>query len=127
MNSEDMKDIDDKKRDDDENIDAEKRKVDGTRETSDVTEIGNVNPYLVMELSPNKGYEEELHFARVKKRSVDEDGKPIVKPSNNPILDRRQYKVEYADGNTEIMAANIIAEKLMAQVYDHVNINLLIY
>ena len=80
-----------------------------------------------MELSPNKGYEEELHFARVKKRSVDEDGKPIVKPSNNPILDRRQYKVEYADGNTEIMAANIIAEKLMAQVYDHVNINLLIY
>ena len=79
-----------------------------------------------MELGLNKGDEEELHSATVKKRAVDEDGKPIVKPSNNPILDSRQYEVEYADVNTEIMAANIISENLMAQVDDHDNRHLLI-
>ena len=60
-------------------------------------------------------------------RAVDEDGKTIVKPVNNPILDSRQYKVEYTDGSTEIMAANIISENLMAQVYEHGNRHLLIY
>ena len=55
-----------------------------------MTEIENFNPYLGMELGLNKGDEEGLHFARVKKRAVDEDGKPIGKPSNNPILDSRQ-------------------------------------
>ena len=49
-------------------------------------------------------------FARDKNKSVGEYGKPIRKPSNIPILESRQYKVEYADGNTEIMAVNIISE-----------------
>ena len=77
INIKDLKDIDDKKRDDDEKVDVAKRNVDGTCATSDVTKIGNVNPYLGMELGLNKGYEEGLHFARVKNRSVDEDSKPI--------------------------------------------------
>ena len=79
INSEDIKYIDDKKGDDDKNIDVAKCNFDGTRETSDVTKIGNVNPYLGMELGLNKGYEEGLHFSRVKNRAVDEDGKPIRK------------------------------------------------
>ena len=91
-----------------------------------MTEIGNENPFLGVELGLNKGYEEELHFVRVKKRAVDEYGKPIGKPSNIPILNSRQYKVEYADGNTEIMAANTIAENLMVQVDDHGNRHLLV-
>ena len=82
------------KRDDDENVDAAKHNVDGIRKTSDVTEIGNVDLYLGMELCPNKRDEEGLHFARVKKRALDEDWKPIGKPSNNPIIYSRQYEVE---------------------------------
>ena len=70
--------------------------------------------------------EKLLHFARIKKRAVDEDGKSIVKPSNHPILDSRQYEVEYSDGNTAIVAANIIAKNLMAQVDDHGNSHFLI-
>ena len=87
----------------------------------DVTKIGNVDPYLGMELGQNKGDEEGLNFAIFIKRAVYEDGKKIIKRSNNPILDSRQYEVEYADGNTAIMAATIISENLMAQVYDHGN------
>ena len=62
----------------------------------------------------------------VKRRAVDEDGKPIGITSNNPILDSRQYEIEYADGNTSVLTANIIAENLMVQVDDHGNRHLLI-
>ena len=61
---------------------------------------------------------EGLHHVRVKKRAVDKDGKPIGRPSNNPLLDSRQYKIEYLDGTTEVLVANIIAENLLAQVDD---------
>ena len=74
-----------------------------------MTKIGNVDPYLGMEIVRSKGDEEGLKFSRVKNRAVDENGKQIGKPSNNPIVDGRQYKVEYAYGNTAIMAASIIA------------------
>ena len=50
------------------------------------------------------------------KRAVDKDGKPIGRPSNNPLLDSRQYEIEYLDGTTEVLTANIIAENLLAQV-----------
>ena len=56
-------------------------------DTTNETEFGNTYPYLGMELGLNRGEEEGLQFARVKRRAVDEDGKPIGIPSNNPILD----------------------------------------
>ena len=55
-----------------------------------------------MELGLNRGKEEGLQFSRIKRRAVDEDGKPIGIPSKNLILDSRQYKIEYAYGNTSI-------------------------
>ena len=67
INSEDIKDIDNEKRDNDENVNAAKRNVDRTHKTSDVTEIENISPYLGMELGLKKGDESVLHFARVKK------------------------------------------------------------
>ena len=42
-----------------------------------------------MKLGLNRGEEEGLQFARVRKITVDEDGKPIGISSNNPILDSR--------------------------------------
>ena len=42
--------------------------------------------------------DEGLHHARVKRRAVDQDSRPIGRPSNNPFLDSQQYEVEYLDG-----------------------------
>ena len=81
--------------------------------------------YLDMELGIRRD-DEGLHHARVKRRAVDEDGKSIGKPSNNPLLDSRQYEVEYTDGTTEVLAANIIAENLLAQVDDQGDRHLMI-
>ena len=44
------------------------------------------------------------------------DGKPIGIANNNPLLDSRQYEVEYIDGTTEVISANIIAENILSQV-----------
>ena len=46
----------------------------------------------------------------------DNQGRPIGVASDNPILDTRMYEVEYQEGHTEELAANIIAENLFAQV-----------
>ena len=50
-------------------------------------EIGHDDPYLNMELGIRLTDEEALQHARVKRRAVDEEGKPIGIPSNNPLLD----------------------------------------
>jgi hypothetical protein len=79
-------------------------------------EVGIQDPYLNMELGlPHRG-EEDLRLARVKRRAVDVEGRPVGRPSDNPFLDSRQYEVEFLRGETEILTANIIAENLIAQV-----------
>ena len=52
----------------------------------------------------------------MKRRAVDVDGRPIGRPSNNPITDSRLYDVEFLDGTMETISANIIAENLLSQV-----------
>ena len=49
------------------------------------SEYGIEDSYLDMELSIRRD-DEGLHHARVKQRAVDQDGRPIGKPSNNPFL-----------------------------------------
>ena len=95
-------------------------------DATNTTEFGNTYPYLGMELGLNRGEEEGLQFARVNRIVVDEDGKTIGIPSNHPIIDSLQYEIEYADGNTAVLTANIISENLMAQVDDHGNRHLMI-
>ena len=43
---------------------------------------------------------------------------PIGTANSNPLLDSRAYEIELADGNIEILRANVIAENLFAQVDD---------
>ena len=50
-----------------------------------------------MELALDR-HDDGPEFARFNKRLKDKDGRPIVIASDNPILDTRMYKVEYADG-----------------------------
>jgi hypothetical protein len=80
--------------------------------------VGEVDPYVNMELGLPRGSDDELRLAHVKRRAVVFEGRPVGRPSTNPLLDSRQYEVEYLDGETEILTANIIAENLLAQVDD---------
>jgi len=52
---------------------------------------------------------------RVIKRSHDEDGNPIGVRNANPLLDTRQYIVQFGDDSTAEYAANVIAENLYSQ------------
>jgi hypothetical protein len=79
-------------------------------------EVGQLDPYLNMELGLPRGQDDALAYTQVKRRAVDVEGEPIGRPSTNPLLDSRQYKVELMDGDTEILTADIIAENLLAQV-----------
>ena len=46
--------------------------------------------------------------------------------NSNQLMDTRQYEVEYEDGGTEILSANLLAENLLAQVDEHGHKHLLI-
>ena len=65
-------------------------------------------------------------FTRVKKRLKDANWRPIGVANENPILDSRIYEVKYSDGYISAIAANLIAENLLAQVYQEGNIFILI-
>ena len=54
--------------------------------------------------------------AKVTGRKRDADGRPIGKQNPNPLLDTRLYEVEFPDGSTEAITANLIAETLWSQV-----------
>ena len=71
--------------------------------------------YVNMELALDRGGDRP-EFAKVKKRLKDANGRPIGVANDNPILDSRMYEVEYNDGHTASLAANVIAENLFAQV-----------
>jgi hypothetical protein len=53
---------------------------------------------------------------RITKRARDENGNPIGRRHNNPIMDTRVYEVEFSDGTTDEFHANVIAENLFSQV-----------
>ena len=73
-----------------------------------------------MELELDQGGEQPK-YARVKKRLKDNQGRPIIIETDNPILDTRMYEVEYQDSHTEALAAKIIAENIFAQVDEEGN------
>ena len=52
---------------------------------------------------------------RVAKRARDKDGNPIGRANANPILDTREYVIEFDDGQKAELAANVIAQNMYAQ------------
>ena len=56
-------------------------------------EIGIEDPYLNMELVIRHNNKEGLHHARLNHRALNDNGKPMGTPINNPLLDHRQHKV----------------------------------
>jgi len=79
----------------------------------------NAQNYVNMEVGLKRGSDGQLQKATVKRRIVDDEGRPVGTASSNPLLDTRQYEVEYEDKSTEALAANILAENLLAQVDEH--------
>ena len=71
--------------------------------------------YINMELSIHRG-DEYPEMGRVTKRIKDQHGNPVGVANDNPILDTRMYNVEFEDGHSEAISANIIAENLFSQV-----------
>jgi hypothetical protein len=60
-------------------------------------------------------------YARVTKRLRDKDG--LQTASDNPILQKRMFEVEYPDGHKASLAANAIVETMFAQGDDEANRN----
>jgi hypothetical protein len=59
---------------------------------------------------------EDVQYAKVTKRLRDTEGHPIRTANNNPLLDTREYEVEFLDGHIESMSVNLIAQHLFSQV-----------
>ena len=78
------------------------------------------DPYIHMEVGLRRDPEQPPQRAKVKRRKLDDDGTPIGSqhPTGNPLLDQRLYEVEFLDGTKETLAANILAEHILAQVDD---------
>ena len=65
--------------------------------------------------------------AIVKGSKLDNEGKSIGNMNNNPLLDTREYEVQFADITTEFITANIISDNLLAQVYEERNHHILLH
>ena len=76
----------------------------------------HLNPYLTMEISLPRGTDASHMVAQVIKRATDENDQPLGTPHNNPLMDSRRYDVEFVDGYSETLSANILAENSIAQV-----------
>ena len=79
-------------------------------------EINTFDPYINMEIGLPRGDDDSLHHAQVKRCALDDNGRPVGRSHNNPLLDSRQYEVEFLDGSVETLTANTIAKNLLAQV-----------
>jgi len=75
-----------------------------------------MDEYLNAELLLPHG--DAMQRARILRRKRDESGLPIGRRHSNPILDTREYEVEFPDGATDIVTTNLIAENLLSQVDD---------
>jgi hypothetical protein len=83
------------------------------READDFTPEA-LDEYLTAQvLLPHGG---ELQKTTVRARVKDRDGLPMGRRKPNPLLDTRNYEIEFPDGSTAAISANTIAENLYAQV-----------
>ena len=85
-------------------------------EKKDVDKFDNnaYNWYLGAKLSINRG-DGEI-WGRVVKRARGNDGEFIGRSHNNPLMDSREYWIEFPDGDEGKYAANVVAENLYSQV-----------
>ena len=66
-----------------------------------------------VEIMLPSGY--EMAMGWLTNRSRDSDGNPLGTAHENPILNTRQFIVEFSDGDEDELAANVIATNMYAQ------------
>ena len=69
--------------------------------------------FVNVEIMLSRG--DEMAMGRVTKRASDSDSNPLGTAHKNPILDTRQYIVEFNDIDKAELAANVIATNMYAQ------------
>ena len=95
-----------------EDDDLDGRMPDPPNEELDATpEVGD--SYVNTEVMLSRG--DRMARGKVVRRKRDAEGNPIGRANNNPILDTRQYEVQFADGEVTELTANAIAEAMFAQ------------
>ncbi len=57
-----------------------------------------------------------VQFVRITKRLRDADGRPIGKAHKKPLLDTREYEIEFFNGHSEALSTNLIAQNLFSQI-----------
>ena len=65
-----------------------------------------------MELGLLRIYDDGLIHIIVKICKLDDEGKDVGTMNNNPLIDTREYEVDFSDGVTEDLTANIISENI---------------
>ena len=111
---------------DDEHVLLQERGEDGEPFTRlDLDELDHDSPYaeegdryIGMKV-PLPHPEGEMKQATVKRRKKNEDGTLRGTSNDNPILDTREYEVEFDDGSYSEYSANALAENL----YNHIDEN----
>lgn len=76
------------------------------------------DPFINMEIGIRRDPETSPQRAIVKRRKLDDEGNPIgsAHPTGNPLLDHRQYEIEFGDGTITTLSANLLTENILAQV-----------
>lgn len=88
--------------------------VQEARKDADEFDNDAYDRYLGAELNINRG-DGEIR-GRVVKRARGSDSEFVGRAHRNPLLDTREYWIEFPDGDQEKYAANVIAENLYSQV-----------
>lgn len=70
--------------------------------------------YLLAQVSLPVG--EKIMRGEIIRRKQDQNGRPVGVRNANPILDTREYEVQFPDGTVQSYIANSIAENLYSQV-----------
>jgi hypothetical protein len=87
----------------------------GVQEADEFT-ADTMDSYLATEVMLPRG--DSFVRGKVVSRKRNADGNPIGVSSSNPILDTREYEVEFPDGTSSAYAANVIAENIFSQIDD---------
>ena len=85
-------------------------------EADEMEDLEVFDKYIGVEVNLNHGGQ-VLH-GKVVGRKRDAEGNPVGHAANNPLLDTREYEVEFIDGSTEAYSTNLIAESMYSQVDD---------
>src|SRR6056300_696374 len=91
----------------------------GSEKGDEIGDDPNAPNYVGMELGIRRGTEGDLRRGTVKRQAIGQDARPIGNAHFNPLVDSRKYKVEFDDGTTEILSANLLAENILDQVDEH--------